>query len=130
VQWIRQLVNQLGVQEGPAMGGAGLIFKLAKERLDSNQFSQLARAIPGAEGLINDAPQSGGVMSAIGGLASKLGGKGAELGNMASLASGFSKLGLDSSMLSKFLPIVISYVQDTGGAGYKNLLEKALKPGK
>jgi hypothetical protein len=129
VELIQQLVSQLGVQEGQAKGGAGLLFKQAKERLGSNEFSQLVQKVPGAESLINDAPQSGGIMGAVGSLASKFGGKGSELGNMASLAGGFSKLGLDRGMISKFIPIVLSYVQGKGGNEAMQLLQKAL-PGK
>jgi hypothetical protein len=131
VELIQQLVSQLGVQENQAKGGAGLLFKLAKERLGGGEFSQVARSVPGAEELIKDAPQGGGgIMGAVGGLASKFGGKAGEMGNMASLAGGFSKLGLDSGMIGKFIPIVLSYVQGTGGNGAKNLLQKALQPGK
>ncbi len=129
MELIQQLVSQLGIQEGQAKGGAGLLFKQAKERLGSDEFSQLAQKVPGAESLINDAPQSGGIMGAVGSLASKFGGKGSELGNMASLAGGFSKLGLDRGMISKFIPIVLSYVQGKGGNEAMQLLQKAL-PGK
>jgi hypothetical protein len=69
-------------------------------------------------------------MGAVGGLASKFGGKAGELGNMASLAGGFSKLGLDSGMVGKFIPIVLSYVQEKGGDGAMQLLQNALQPGK
>jgi hypothetical protein len=129
MELIQQLVRQLGIQEGQAKGGAGLLFKQAKERLGSDEFSQLVQKVPGAESLINDAPQSGGIMGAVGSLASKFGGKGNELGNMASLAGGFSKLGLDRGMISKFIPIVLSYVQGKGGNEAMQLLQKAL-PGK
>ena len=129
MELIQQLVSQLGIQEGQAKGGAGLLFKQAKERLGSDEFSQLVQKVPGAESLINDAPQSGGIMGAVGSLASKFGGKGSELGNMASLAGGFSKLGLDRGMISKFIPIVLSYVQGKGGNEAMQLLQKAL-PGK
>ncbi len=126
MELIQQLVSQLGIQEGQAKGGAGLLFKQAKERLGSDEFSQLVQKVPGAESLINDAPQSGGIMGAVGSLASKFGGKGSELGNMASLAGGFSKLGLDRGMISKFIPIVLSYVQGKGGNEAMQLLQKAL----
>jgi hypothetical protein len=129
VELIQQLVSQLGIQEGQAKGGAGLLFKQAKERLGSDEFSQLVQKVPGAESLIKDAPQSGGIMGVVGSLASKFGGKGSELGNMASLAGGFSKLGLDRGMISKFIPIVLSYVQGKGGNDAMQLLQKAL-PGK
>jgi hypothetical protein len=129
VELIQQLVGTLGVQEEQARGGAGLVFKHAKDRLGSGQFSQIAQAVPGIESLISDAPQSGGIMGAVGGLASKFGGKGAELGTMASLAGGFSKLGLDRGMIGKFIPIVLSYVQGKGGDGPMQLLASVL-PGK
>jgi len=64
-------------------------------------------------------------MGAVGGIASGLGGTAGELGNITSLAGGFSQLELDSSMIDKFVPIVLSYVQGTGGEGAKQLLEKA-----
>lgn len=127
---IQQLVSQLGVQENQARGGAGLLFKLAKDRLSAGEYSQIAQKVPGAEGLTTEAPQSGGALGAIGGLASKFGGKAGEMGNMASLAGGFSKLGLDSGMIGKFIPIVLSYVQGTSGSGVRQLLEKVLQGSK
>lgn len=129
MELIQQLVSQLGVQEGQAKGGAGLIFKQAKSALGGGEFAKVAQAVPGVEGLINDAPKGGGAMGAIGGLASKFGGKAGAMGGMAALASGFSKLGLDRGMIGKFVPIVLSYVQGEGGDGARNVLEKAL-PGK
>jgi hypothetical protein len=48
---------------------------------------------------------------------------------MASLAGGFSKLSLDSGMMSKFIPVVLSYVQGKGGDGPMQLLASVL-PGK
>jgi hypothetical protein len=67
VALIQQLVSQLGVQEGQARGGAGLLFKLAKDRLGSGEFSQIAQKVPGAEELSKEAPKSGGMMGAMGG---------------------------------------------------------------
>jgi hypothetical protein len=45
------------------------LFKLAKDRRGGGEFSQLAQKVPGAEGLMNNAPQSGGIMGAVGGSA-------------------------------------------------------------
>jgi hypothetical protein len=72
-------------------------------------------------------------MGAIGGAAAELGssGLGDKLGvllNLANLVSGFSKLGLSSDMIGKFVPVVLSFVQNQGGDGVRSLLEKALKP--
>jgi len=56
-----------------------------------------------------------------------LGGGAGQLGNLASLAGGFSKLGLDSGMIGKFLPIILSFVGDKGSTPIRYILEKVLK---
>jgi hypothetical protein len=115
------LTKNLGVSETQAQGGAGLLFKLAKAKLGGTDFSKVSAAVPGIDSLIGAAPTGGGGM--LGGLAKLFGGG----GGLAGLAGGFSKLGLDKSMISKFIPIILSFVQSKGGAGVKTLLEKALK---
>jgi hypothetical protein len=45
---------------------------------------------------------------------------------VASLAGSFSKLGLDSGMIGKSIPIILSYAQAKVGDGSKQLLKKAL----
>ncbi|GJL61080.1 MAG: hypothetical protein NPIRA03_39370 [Nitrospirales bacterium] len=140
MELIQQLVNNLGVNEGQAKGGAGLLFNLAKDKLSAGEFQQLADNIPEVKNLLGAAPApstaasaGGGMMGALGGLASSLGA--GELGekmggleNLANLASGFSKLGLSTDMIGKFLPIVLSFVQNQGGDSMRGLLEKVLKP--
>jgi hypothetical protein len=124
---INQLTQNLGVNEGQAKGGAGLIFKLVKEKLGAGDFGQVANSVPGVDDLINAAPESGGLGKAMGGIGSALGGGAGKLGDMASLASGFSKLGLDTGMVGKFVPVVLSFVQSKGGDTIKNLLGGVLK---
>ena len=127
MELIQMLMSQLGIGEEQAKGGAGLIFKLVKEKLGSDEFSQIQEAIPGIDNLISSAPKSGGIASAIGGLASKLGGGSKQLGNLASLVGGFKKLNLDSGMIGKFIPLVISFVQSKGGDSITGIIEKVLK---
>jgi hypothetical protein len=127
MELIELLTKSLGVEEGQAKGGAGLLFNLAKEKLGDSDFSQLTQHVPGIDDLIGSAPKSGGLGAALGGIASSLGGGASKLGSIASIASGFSDLGLDSSMLSKFIPVILSFVQEKGGSGVKDLLEKVLK---
>jgi hypothetical protein len=67
------------------------------------------------------------MLGTLGKMASGLGGTAGQLGTLASLAGGFSKLGMDSGMIGKFIPIILSFVQSKGGEGVKALLEKALK---
>lgn len=122
---LNMLTSQLGVNQEQAAGGAGMIFDLAKEKLGGD-FSQISSAIPEVEGLIDKAPDTGGgLMGALGGLASSLGAD--SLGNLASLASGFSKLDLDADMISKFVPVILDYVKGKAGDGVMGLLGNVLK---
>jgi hypothetical protein len=122
MELIDQLTGNLGVNEAQAKGGAGLLFKLAKDKLSGGDFSQVSAAVPGIDGLIGAAPAGGGT---LGGLSKVFGGAG--LGSLAGLAGGFSKLGLDAGMIGKFVPIVLSFVQSKGGDQVKGILEKVLK---
>jgi hypothetical protein len=126
MQLVQQLVQGAGVSSSQAEGGAGLLFGLLKEQLSSGDFAKLADAVPGIDGLIDAAPDSGGGLGGLlGGVASALGGE--ELGNMASLASGFSKLDLDAGMIGKFVPIVLNYLQSQGGEGLASLVKGVLQ---
>jgi hypothetical protein len=133
MELIQQLIGNLGINEGQAKGGAGLLFNLAKEKLDAGEFQQIANAVPGMTDLLKAAPEpGGGMMGALGNMASAfgggLGGKMEGLGNLANLAGGFSQLGLGTDMIGKFIPVVVSFVQSQGGDSLKGLLEKVLKP--
>ena len=118
------LTDQLGISDEQAAGGAGMILKMAKDALGGD-FSQITDAIPELSGLVDQAPESNGLMGAIGGLASSFGG--GDIGSLLSLGSGFSKLGLDADMIPKFIPIILDFVNGNGGSGIMNLLSKVLK---
>lgn len=121
-----QLVGQLGIGTDQAKGGAGLLFKMAKEKLADADFGKISAAIGGVDELIGAAPEEGAASSLLGGLSSALGGKAEALGDLASLASGFKKLGLDADMIGKFVPVVLAFVQGKGGDTVKELLGKVL----
>jgi hypothetical protein len=124
---IEQLTRQLGIDEAQASGGAGLLFKLAKDKLGSAEFAQLRAAVPEVDQLIETAPDAGtGRLGGLGGLASVFGGKIGALGNLASLAEGFGDLGLDSGTVARFLPLVLSWVQARGGDGVRDMLAGVL----
>ncbi|MFH0909453.1 MAG: DUF2780 domain-containing protein [bacterium] len=121
---IGQLVQQLGVQEGQAKGGAGLLFKLAQNKMGGD-FSKVAGAVPGVADLIKAAPEAGGASNLMGGFASAIGG--GKAGDLAALAGSFSQLKLDPSMISKFVPVILSFVQSKGGKDVVALLSKVLQ---
>ena len=131
MELIDQLTKNLGVSETQAKGGAGLIFKQAKEKLSGADFSKVSAAVPGVNSLISAAPASGGGapggLGDLGSMIPGLGGAAGGLGSMAGLAGGFSKLGLDSGMIGKFIPIILSFVQSKGGEGLKGIMGKAFK---
>ncbi len=126
---VQKLMESLGINEGQAKGGLGLLLKLAKEKLASGDFAKLAEAIPGAKDIITAAPATlGGLMGAIGGLvgslAGKAGGAASNLGSLASLAQGFKELNLDGDMIQKFTATVIAHLKEKGGSSVAGLLEK------
>lgn len=137
MELIQMLTNNLGINEDQAKGGAGMLFNMAKEKLEAGDFQQIADKIPGINDLMSAAPGvegggdsagGSGVMGMLGGIASSLGGSAGGLGSLAALAGGFSKLGLDTDMIGKFVPTVLEYVQNQGGDSVKGLLEKVISP--
>ncbi len=127
MELLQMLSSQLGITEEQAKGGSGLLLKMAKEKLGSDEFSKVASSVPGLDDLISSAPESGGIAGALGGLASSLGGGAGQLGNLAGLAGGFKNLNLDASLVGKFIPVILSFVQSKGGDSVKNILERVLK---
>lgn len=127
MELLQEIVKQLGVSEDQAKGGTGMIFNLAKNKLGPDEFGRIAELLPGMDELIDSAPQPGGIASAIGGIASAFGQKAGHLGDMAGLISGFKSLDLDSGMVTKFIPIILSFVKGKGGEGLGGLLEEVLK---
>jgi hypothetical protein len=127
MELVQMLVQQLGVSDEQASGGAGLLFKLAQEKLSSDEFGQVKDAVPGIENMMSSAPQAGGLTGALGGLASSFGGGGSQLAGLAELAGGFKNLDLDSGMIGKFIPIVLSFVQSKGGDAIRQMLARVLQ---
>jgi len=125
------LVKNLGVNEGQAKGGAGLIFNLVKDKMGDNDFAKIIQLVPAVAGMMKAAPKEessgGGLLGTIGQMASSFGGAGSQLGDLANLAGGFEKLGLDPAMISKFVPIIMSFLEKKGGGDISGFLGGILK---
>ena len=104
-----------GATTQQAEGAAGAIFGLAKSRLSPADFSKVATAVPGMDGLLGAAPKT----STIGGLGGVTG--------LSSLSSQFTSLGLSPEMVGKAIPAVTNYVTKAGGADVGKLLAGVLK---
>jgi len=127
MELIQQITQQLGVSDQQAKGGVGLILDMVKSKVGGDEFSQVSSAIPEAGELISAAPKKVGVTNALSGMVSNITGKNSGLGNLADLAGGFSSLDLDSDMIGKFLPVILSFVQSKGGDTVKNIIAGVLK---
>lgn len=151
---ISQLTASLGISAEQAKGGLGTVLNMAKEKLAGGEFEKVTAAVgDGADdamALAESKTQSGGgggLMDALGGLAGGPGGLGAslggalggmggalggmggplgDLGKLAGLAKGFSAFSMDSNMIAKFLPIVLSFCKQRGGEGLSGILSKLM----
>jgi Protein of unknown function VcgC/VcgE (DUF2780) len=138
MELVQLLVQQLGINNQQASGGLGLMMNVAKEKLGGD-FGQVAQLLPGIDDVMKSAPKPeglgaaarGGLGSAFGAVSGLLGGKAGgalgQLGNLAALTSGFKQLGLDSSKIGQFIPVILGFLQNKGGAPMKQLLERALR---
>ena len=128
------LMQQLGVTQPQAEGGVGAIFQLAKSKMQGAAFSELSNSVPGMQGLLAAAPVaksvgSGSLGDMAGNLESLAGNSGGSAGNLVGLASSFQQLGLSPSMVQKFVPLVVQYVQGNGGSAVAGVLQSALMGG-
>ena len=123
---ISTLVNKLGITEKQAEGGTGALFQNAKDNLSAEDFKKVSEAVPGMDGYLAAAPkaeQKSGIEGTLGSTLSSLGGGAAKAGGMLDLKSAFSKLGMDSGTLGKFVPEVLDFVQSEGGQSVVGLLK-------
>jgi hypothetical protein len=124
---VGKLTKDLSITPKQATGGAGSLFGLAKTRLKPDQFSQVAKAVPGMDGLLKAAPKPEKNSSPLGSLDSVLPGGAGSLGGLASLAGPFKSLGLSPDMIAKFVPVLTQFVDAKGGSSVSKLLAGALK---
>ena len=116
------LTDQLGVTNKQAAGGAGSIFGYAKDNLNQEDFSTIAKGVPDMDSLLEAAPADAEDASPMGQAGTMLGGN-SNMGGVASLASSFGALGLDPEMVTKFMPIVNEYIGSVSGEQAMGLLK-------
>ncbi len=99
---VGQLTDKLGISKSQATAGLGLLVSYASNNLPDSYASQLKALLP-------TSASSGSSM--LSGLGSQLTGS---VKSMADVNSGFETLGMDSSMVSSFTPLLESTVASTG----------------
>lgn len=123
---IEQLIKNLGINHSQAMGGAGLILQIAKEKLSSSDFAEIAKHLSGIDDILSSAPKSDGLLGSLGGIASGLGSGGDKIALMTKLAGGFSKLDLKSDMIMKFFPVIESYFRNKDDEVVNEIIDKVV----
>jgi hypothetical protein len=115
-------LSELNVTPQQAVGGTGAMLGLAKNQLNSTDYSELAKSVPGIDKL-----SGGGELGALAGLlgsSGKAAGLDNALGavkNTSDLNNAFSALGMDSGMIGQFAPVLLQYLGQQGVGG--SLLE-------
>lgn len=123
------LVNQLGVSQQQALGGAGAIFQAAKRNMEPQAFATLSQSVPGINNMLGAAPTlSNSVSNITDDISSMVGStNNTTLESIALLASSFKQLNLSPNMVNQFIPIVTNYVRVNGGQAMASLLQSALR---
>lgn len=120
------LTQSLGVTESQAKGGAGVIFDYVKQKVSTEEFAQVAKALPGANSLIDLAPKASELSGQIGGFSPALGAKSDLTGEMAGVVERFVKLGLDAGMVDKYVKTILDFTQSEAGSTVTNIIKGAL----
>jgi hypothetical protein len=123
---IDMLTKNLGVNAAQAEGGAGVLFKAAKDKLGGAEFEHLLGGLPGLGDLMKKAPAAGGggLGGLLGGLAGAVGGN---AGLIATIMGGFGKLGLTASHAKQFVPVILEFLKTKVSPDVISKLEKTLR---
>ena len=120
---IGSLTDLLGVNKDQASGGAGAVFREAKNNMSAGDYSQLLSAIPGIDSLIQVAPKVGGLAAKA---SSMFGGSSGSAQGLSALTDSFATLGLSPDMVSKYVDVVLDFVQSEAGQQTMTMLKSAL----
>lgn len=131
---VGMLTSKLGVTETQAAGGAGSLFAMAKGLLSESDYGQVAAAIPGIGDLIKAAPavsestaeksdQMAGLTQGLGSLTKAVD----SAGKYAAVYDQFQQLGLNTDMVSQFVPVILDFAKSSGGETVANILKSVLQ---
>ena len=126
---VSMLTSTLDVDAGQASGGMGSILNYVKNSVSPDQFSQLAKSLPGVDGLVSQMPDiskltgsSLGSSSDVGGLLNKASEYSDSLKLISNVQKQFEALGLKPEMISGFISTAQSYLNTEQGQQAKKLL--------
>ena len=128
---VNGLAKELGATPEQAAGLAGMLFTFSQSFISPADFATMSKTVPGMNALLAATPS--GVVPPAGskpsvltpGIASS-----AASDPLASMASGFSKLGIKPEMFLKALPFLSGFLKKYGGSAFSSVLETLFKTGK
>ena len=131
---VDMLTSSLDVNADQASAGMGAIFNYVKNNVSVEQFSQLAKSIPGVEGLMGQMPDISKLDSAsdasasagLGGLLEKASQYSDSLKSINDVKKQFEALGLKPEMISGFISTAQSYLDTEQGQQAKQVLNDGL----
>jgi hypothetical protein len=120
------LMQRTGVTQAQAQGGAGALFQVAKNKMQSDSFAQLEQSVPGMQGMLGAAPSLSQPSGIAGRLSSLTGASGGTAGSLISVVSAFQQQGMSPAMVQQFIPVVVDYVKAHGNSALVDTLSTAL----
>ncbi|WP_457592737.1 DUF2780 domain-containing protein [Hydrogenimonas sp.] len=90
------LTGSLGITQKQAAGGTAALMQAASSKIPASNYNEILKSVPGLDSIVGEnAGMLGGAMSMLGG------------GDTVSKA--FKTLGMDDSMIGKFIPLILQY---------------------
>ena len=126
---VKLLTDSLGVTESQATGGLGSLFNYAKTNLSSDDFSSIAKSIPGLDSLTSAIPSlsadsaTDDTGDSLSGLLDKASEYSDSLGAVNDVKKQFEALGLSPDMITKFADTALQYLDTEQGQSAKKLLQ-------
>ena len=104
------LTGNLGITDKQAAGGTAALLQAASKSMPASNYSSLLKSVPGFESIAN---------SGMTGTAMNM------LGNSDMVGQAFKALGMDSSMIGKFVPVILDYAKQYATPENISLLKQA-----
>jgi len=124
------LTSSLDVNTEQASGGMGAIFNYVKNNVSTDQFGQLAKSLPGIDGLVSQMPDisklNTGSNEGLSGLLDKAAQYSDSLKSINDVKKQFEALGLKPEMIGSFISSTQSYLDTKEGQQAKQVLTDGL----
>jgi hypothetical protein len=124
---ISQVSESLNVNSAQAEGGVASIVNFAKNNLSGGEFSQLAKSLPGVDGILSKVPDISNLSSeGLGDLLDKASEYSDSVKSINEIKKQFEALGLKPEMITAFISQAKSYLDTEQGQQAKDLLMQGL----